>query len=318
MKKYKLHLIITSLVCFIAVNYLAYMQAYKMTHYSPGGVRTEKPENLGIAQKIEVLFNGVNVPKPVNARTPRDLGLDFKTLAYPTGNGLNLSAWYVPHSKSKAMVLLFHGHAASKSQLLTEAYAFYEQGYDLFLVDFRGSGDSDGFKTSLGYDEAEDVNASVRFVREHWPNEKIILFGNSMGSAAILHSFARYPVQADGVILGCPFDSLFHTVKNRFSIMGLPSFPLAHLLMFWGSVQLGYNAFGFRPSEDAKSVHCPALLLFGARDRNVLPNEAGLILKNLVGTKECWFFPNCGHESGFVNNPDQWKKAVFGFLNHNL
>lgn len=318
MKKRKFHLIALCILCFIAVNFLAYMQAYKMIHYSSAGVRTEKPENLGLGQKILVLFTGVNIPKPVNATTPADLGLQFKTLTYSTDGGLKLSAWYVPRAHPKAMVILFHGHAASKSQLLPEARAFFDQGYDLFLVDFRGSGDSEGTKTTLGYEEAGDVKASIGYVRGHWPGEKIILYGNSMGSVAILHAFSKYSLSVDCVLLGCPFDSLFHTVQNRFSIMGLPSFPLAHLLAFWGSLQMGYNAFAFKPSEDAKSVHCPALLLYGAKDRNVLPAESELIFKNLGGIKASEVFLNCGHESFLKRDPDQWKKAVFEFLKENL
>lgn len=318
MKKKVLYLICFCALCFMAANFLAYMQAYKMIHYSSTGIRTEKPENLSLLQKVSVLLTGVNIPKSVNATTPRDWGLYFKTLVYPTEGGLNLSAWYVPHSKPKGIVILFHGHTASKSQVLPEAKAFYDHCFDLFLVDFRGSGDSDGNKTTLGYEEANDIKISVDYVRNHWPGEKIILYGNSMGSAAILHAFYKYSIPVYCVILSCPFDNLFHTVKNRFSIMKLPSFPLAHILAFWGSLQLGYNVFGFKPSEDAKSVHCPALLLYGSKDQNVLPVESESIFNNLGGIKVAEDFQNCGHESFLKRDPGQWGKAVFGFLNQCL
>ncbi len=299
---------------FLAVNFLAYMQAYKMLHYSLNGARTIKPEEMNILQKGLVLFTGVNLPKPVNSSTPANFGMGFKNLTYKSGDGVNLSAWVVPHSHPKGLVALFHGHAASKSQLLNIGKAFHDQGYDLFMVDFRGSGDSDGTKTTLGYDEAEDVKASVQTIHEHWPDEKIVLYGQSMGSVAILHAFSRNPLNVKAIILGCPFDSLYHTVNNRFSIMGLPPFPLADLLLFCGSIQLGFNGFTFRPSEDAREVQCPALLLYGALDRNVLPFESRIIFNHLGGVKKSEEFLNCGHESFQSRDPDQWNKAVFGFL----
>jgi alpha-beta hydrolase superfamily lysophospholipase len=138
-----------------------------------------------------------------------------------------------------------------------------------------------------------------------------------MGSAAILHAFHKAPLPVAGVILGCPFDDFYHTVENRFSILGLPAFPLAHFLMFWGNRQLGFNAYSFKPMEDAVFVHCPALLLYGAQDRNVLPDQSRSVFMNLGGPKESEVFLDCGHESFYSKDPGQWKEAVFGFLDQN-
>jgi hypothetical protein len=318
MKRIKRTLILFSAFCFLAVNVLAYMQAYHFIHYSSGGKRTEKPETIGFTQKLKVLLTGANIPRPEISITPAFFGLKFKTLTYSTEDGQKLSAWYVPRAHPKAMALFFEGHDASKSQLLPEAKAFYDQGYELFLADFRGCGESPGSQSSFGYFEARDVKAATLYVQGHWPGEKTVLYGSSMGSAAILHAYAQGPLPADCVILGCPFDSFFHTVQNRFSILGVPPFPLIHFLMFWGSLQLGFNGYSYKPMEDAKSVHCPALLLYGAKDRNVLPSESESVFKCLGGVKSAKEFMNCGHESFFGRDPDPWKKAVFGFLKENL
>lgn len=306
------------ILVFSAANGLAYLQAYHFIHYSSGGPRTEKPEKIGFAQKVQVLFTGANIPRPRISETPGDLGLKFKTFTYPSEDGVKLSSWYVAHPHPKGMVVLFNGHDATKSQLLPEAKAFYDQGYELFLVDFRGCGESQGSQSSFGYYEARDVQASLLYVQQHWPGEKIILYGSSLGSSAILHAFTQGPPPVQCVILACPFDDFYHTVRNRFVILGLPSFPLVHFLMFWGSLQLGFNAYSFKPMEDARLVHCPALLLYGAKDRNVLPEESLSIYKNLAGVKTSELFREAGHESFFLRDPTQWKKAVFGFLNRNL
>ncbi len=318
MKKRKLYLIGFGALCFIAVNCLAYLQAYHFIHYSSGGQRTEKPEKINFVQKLQVLFTGANIPRPKISTTPGDLGLKVETLTYPSEDGLRLSAWYVPHAHPKAMVLLFNGHDATKSQLLPEAKAFYDAGYGLFLVDFRGCGESQGSQSSFGYYEARDVKASVLYVQHHWPGEKIICYGSSLGSSAILHAFTQGPIPADCVILACPFDDFYHTVRNRFFILGLPPFPLVHFLMFWGSLQLGFNGYSFKPMEDARLVHCPTLLLYGAKDHNVLPADSLSIYKNLGGVKESENFLNCGHESFFTRDPMQWREAVFRFLDQKL
>jgi hypothetical protein len=294
------------------------MQAYHFIHYSSGGKRTERPETISFTQKLKVLLTGANIPRPEISITPAYFGMKFKTLTYSTEDGLRLSAWYVPRAHPKAMVLFFEGHDASKSQLLPEAKAFYDQGYELFLVDYRGCGESPGSQTSFGYFEARDVKASVLYVQRHSTGENRVLYGSSMGSAAILHAFAQSPLPVDCVILACPFDDFYHTVLNRFSIVGIPPFPLAHFLMFWGSLQMGFNGYTYKPMEDAKSVHCPALLLYGARDRDVRPAEAISVFKNFGGLKELEGFRDCGHESFYSKDPAQWKEAVFGFLDRDL
>ena len=45
-----------------------------------------------------------------------------------------------------------------------------------------------------------------------------------------------FGVRADAVVLECPFDRLLTTVEHRFELMGVPAFPLARLLTFWGGV----------------------------------------------------------------------------------
>jgi len=66
----------------VGVNVIAYMQAWAMTHFIEAGSRTAPPESLGLAQKVEVLFTGVRVPKPMNRTNPADAGLAFRTVRF--------------------------------------------------------------------------------------------------------------------------------------------------------------------------------------------------------------------------------------------
>jgi alpha-beta hydrolase superfamily lysophospholipase len=228
---------------------------------------------------------------------------------------------------------MFHGYAAGKAALLPEAKAFYELGHATLLVDFRGSGGSDGDETTLGVDEAKDVAAAVAYAFERWPSRPLILFGQSMGSAAILRAMATgeiawnrrgpvplgrghpgTPIGVNGLILECPFDRLTSTAANRFSAMGLPSFPCAQLLVFWGGVQHGFNAFRHNPVEYAAAVRSPILLLHGAEDTRVTKQQAESIFARIQGRKEFVCFTGVGHESYCVADPRAWKEHVAQFL----
>ncbi len=136
-------------------------------------------------------------------------------------------------------------------------------GYAAFLLDFHGSGGSRGSDTSIGVREADDAARAVEYVRRKFPNRRLILYGQSMGSA--FGAIAVNGVRPDAIIVECPFDRLLSTASNRFAAMGLPAFPAAHLLIFWGGVQQGFNAFRHNPVEYARNVACPVLLLHGPK-----------------------------------------------------
>jgi alpha-beta hydrolase superfamily lysophospholipase len=63
--------------------------------------------------------------------------------------------------------------------------------------------------------------------------------------------------------------------------MGLPTFPAAQLLVFWGGVQQGFNGFRHNPAEYARSVKCPVLMMHGEHDSRVTVEQARNIFDNL-------------------------------------
>jgi len=191
-------------------------------------------------------------------------------------------------------------------------------GYDTLLVDFRGAGGSSGSDTTLGVREAEDVAHSVAYAERTWPGRHIILYGVSMGAAAVLRAIAIEDVKPNAVILESPFDSLLGAVGNRFHAMGLPAFPSAELLVFWGSVQQEFDGFTHNPVEYARSVECPALLLHGELDPRVTVEQNALIFERLAGQKQLVSFPGAGHESLIVDAPEAWKQHVADFLQQEL
>jgi alpha-beta hydrolase superfamily lysophospholipase len=305
------------LIAFVLLNVLAYRHARAMTHFVPAGNRTGKPETLSTAQKIGILFTGVRLPHPISLARPEDRDLISVVHTFPGHQG-KLEGWFIPHPQPRGIVLMFHGFAACKDQLLPEAEALHALGYACFLVDFPGSGGSDGEETTVGYREAKDVDLAVSYVREKWPGLPILLFGRSMGSAAILRALAVEQTQADAAVLECPFDRMLSTVESRFALMGVPAFPAARLLLFWGGVRLGFNGFDHNPVDYATRVNCPVLLLHGDKDPNVSVSETEAIYQNLHGPKELFSFPDLGHEAYLPKRPDEWKAHITRFLAANL
>ena len=265
-------------------------------------------------QKLGVFATGVRLARPKNTGTPGNIGLDFTEHTLETSDGLRLHAWHIPAEDSSAVCVFFHGYGAAKSDLLPEAAEFHRWGYDTVLVDFRGSGDSLGDVTTIGFLEADDVAAAVDYVREQFPNKPLWLYGRSMGSVAILRSISQGDVQPAGVILECPFDRLLSTAKNRFAAMGLPGFPAAELLVFWGGAQHGYSGWAHNPADYAAEVRCPTLLMRGENDTRVTEPQLHSVYDRLADPKRLHTFDGVGHAAYLPAAPDQWRSAVRQFL----
>lgn len=285
-----------------------------MMHFTTGGSRTLEPEKLSVVQKAKALFCGINIPRPQSSSLPSDLGANVKVLKLDCTNGITLGAWYCAAPTVDWLVILFHGYAGEKTGTLPQAKAFLELGMSVLLVDFRGSGDSSESYTTVGYAEAEDVAAALRYARMHLPHRQIALYGQSMGAAAVLGAVHGWGAQPDAIIVESVFDRLLNTVRHRFEIMGLPSFPGAQLLLFWGGRQAGFDAFRHNPVDYATAVRCPILFLHGTADPRARIAEARRVFDAVPAPKRFQEFPRLGHETLLIGSPDLWKQTVGEFL----
>jgi uncharacterized protein len=296
-RKTKMLLWQLALAFLVILNILAYSGAYLMTHYS-------EPGQWGM-------------PKPNSSKTPTAIGLSYSSQRLSVNDDEWVETWLVPASgaEAKGTVLLFPGKDSSKAQqLLAPAQAFHELHYNSLLVDFRGVGGSSGNTTTLGVRESEDVALVLKEADRLQLQRPFVLYGISMGSAAILTAIAQEDVKPDGVILELPFARSIDALRSRVRALHIPSFPLAELIVFWGGVQHGFNAFAHNPVTYAAQVQCPTLIMHGSLDQWTTIDEIKEILQNLHGSKELVLFPNTGHTLLVTVDRELWKGSVNNFL----
>jgi alpha-beta hydrolase superfamily lysophospholipase len=303
------------IAAFVALNLFAFVHGRAMTHFTAGGSKTAAPETLDFAGKLRVLFCGVSIPRPLNTSTPNDFGMNFKTIQLNGREQLPLELWDIEKEERKGTVLLFPGYATAKDSLLPAAKVFNQLGYGCVLLDFRGCGGSGGMSTGIGCKEADDARRAVQYATENKLATPLILYAGSMGAAAVLRALSLGQISPAGLILECPFDRLSTTVKHRFRAMGVPSFPLADLLLLWGGIQMGFNAFAHNPATYAKAVRCPVLLMHGECDPRVTLDEVRRVYDAIPARKDLKLFSRLGHELYVTTSPDVWRQSVERFLN---
>jgi alpha-beta hydrolase superfamily lysophospholipase len=299
------------LILFLLLNIIAAFHAWKFTHFYPAGAfKNKKPEQMNTWEKVKMVTLGVRLSKSVIRLRPN---VPFETVLLHTKEGLRLEGWYIPAPKAIGTVIIFHGYNACKDGYLPEAYYFRQLGYNTFMIDFRGHGNSEGSTCTVGYKEAEDVKLAYEYVKQK--DKHIILWGMSMGAAAIIRAVPTYQLHPDKVILESSFATLTDAVKGRMRAVHLPGTPLAQMLTFWGGVEQGFWSVGFKPERDARQINMPALVCWGTHDTRVNREETELIYQHLSSPKkQLVIFTESGHQSFCRHEPAKWKSAIKEFL----
>ena len=285
-------------------------QAYRFTHFeTDAAAPTTLPAGLTVA-KYALL--GLPNPRPVDS-VPPDTA--FQDINFTSPDGTHLAAWYVPVARPKGTVVLFHGYHSERGGLAVEAKAFRRLGFNTLQVDFRGSGASEGNFTSVGYEEGQDVKAAYDWVLKQEINQKVYLFGVSMGAVAVLRGISQYPaMQPAGLVLECPFGSILDASRGRLRTLHTPEEPLAHLIVFTGSLQNGFWGFNHDAVAYARAVRVPTLLQWGEQDPRVTRQETDAIYAAIRGPKQLVLYPTAQHESYARKDPARWIASVAAFL----
>jgi len=298
----------------IVLNVLAYHHARSFFVYTDGGERTPSPESLGALDKLRVLVSGIRVPKPKAHATPADFGISYESISVPGRAGVMLSAWRLPNTPRSPLVIVHHGYNSEKSGLLPEASRFHAMGYEVIMVDFAGHGDSPGNEVSLGIREAGDVAAVFAWARAQYPERPIIVYGHSMGGAAILRAMATVDVRPDAAVVESVFDTLLNAIRFRFALLGVPSFPAAEVLLFWGNQQLGVDGFSHDLVAYASEIDAPVLVSHGTSDNRASVAGARKVHDALRGDKQMLIIEGAGHVNPCLTGSEQWIEAVSNFV----
>ncbi len=156
-------------------------------------------------------------------RNPQQDGLAFQPVRFASTDGTPLTGWFIPATTNPALgtVVHFHGNA----QNMTAHYGFVswlpQNGFNLFVFDYRGYGVSAGSPSRTGV--YEDAVAAVRYIktRPDIDQGKIILFGQSLGGALVLRIAGNnHFAGIVGVVEESGFASYQEVAQAHFSFLG--------------------------------------------------------------------------------------------------
>jgi fermentation-respiration switch protein FrsA (DUF1100 family) len=163
-------------------------------------------------------------------------------------------AWHVPPRGEQPVLIYFHGNGGALRHRADRFRALTADGTGLVALSYRGYGGSTGSPSETGL--IADGEAAYRFAAERYPVERIVLFGESLGSGVAVAVAAEHPVGR--LILQAPFTS---------------AADVAALVYWFLPVRLLMKD-PFYSNRRIANVRAPVLILHGARDR-VVPIALG-------------------------------------------
>lgn len=240
--------------------------------------------------------------------------LSAQAVVFSDAAGEPIHGWFVAGAKGKGAVLLLHGVRADRRTMINRARFLHASGYAVLLIDFQGSGESPGDAITFGYREAADVKASLRYLHQRLPGERIGIIGTSMGGAATI--LAEPEVDADAVVLEQVYPTIRQATEDRLAIHLGPIGPwLAPVLLMTMHSHLGIYPNQLRPIDHIAHLSMPKLLIVGDRDRDTTIAESYAMFVAATGPKELWVVHGARHVDLYGYVGADYQVRVLKFFN---
>jgi uncharacterized protein len=214
--------------------------------------------------------------------TPSDIGLDYQSVTFMSNDGVNLTGWYVPNEVATRTILFFHGNAGNISHRLTTIQTLHRLGYNVFIFDYRGFGQSDGSPSESGL--YADARAALQYLTQtqKQPVERIVFCGRSLGGAVAIELATHHAPRA--LVVESTFTELADVGRIHY-----PFLPVKLILRD-----------RFKSIERIGKLTCPKLILHGADD-TLIPIELGRKLFDAAAEPKQFIETPGGHnEAGFT------------------
>lgn len=231
-----------------------------------------------------------------------------------------LKAWFVsPTQQKNRCILLLHGIKSHKKDLIPIAEYFRMAGYGVFLLDFRGHGESDPTPVTLGFREADDARLAVNWLRTNSECQKIAIWGQSMGGAAAV--LAQPALNVDLIMLDSTYASIELAIKHRLlTMVGSPLNELMAPLLEWQlPLRLNIDKKQLRPVDAIQTIHVPLLILYGTNDRSAYPEEAQSLYQQAGSKiKAIWASESASHGQTHRLHHKEYERITLDFLAKHL
>lgn len=238
-----------------------------------------------------------------------------------TSDGLALAAWYLPHSEARDAIVVCHGFAMNRHELLDIAEGLRARGHAVLLFDFRAHGTSEGLRSTIGFRETVDIAAAVDFLQAcpELAGRPLGIAGISMGAAAALLAAARDP-RIGAVVADSSFATLEQIAAQSVrAFCHLPRFPFMPLILRFGELLTASRIRAHRPIDALAAIAPrPVFFIHDETDQFIPVAHTHALFAAASEPKECWITPCDGHASIWMRRAPEYIARLHDFFTRAL
>lgn len=222
-------------------------------------------------------------PQKLNQNYYFNFEQSFEELIIKTEDQKNLHGLLFKSDNSKGLIFYLHGNAGSLSSWGEVAETYINLNYDVFLLDYRGYGKSEG--TINSQDQMfQDVQAAYNEMLQSYSESEITVLGYSIGTG--LATKLASTNNPELLILQAPFYSLTDMMQHTYRI--IPTFLLK---------------YRFETNEYIKACKMPIVIFHGDQDEVIYYNSSLKLKEKFKQTDTLITLKGQGH-NGMTYNLD--------------
>ncbi|HNE83075.1 MAG TPA: alpha/beta fold hydrolase [bacterium] len=199
-------------------------------------------------------------------KTPADFQLPYESAQFES-EGRLLNGWIIRNNPQMPLVILVHGWESNAQGMLPHAQYLTPAGFNLFLYDARGHGDSqpEDYMSLVRF--TEDLENAYCFVRKktEFNNHPVMLLGHSMGGATACLFTARHP-EIIAVVISSAFARFDLMIRDMFKTHTMLFKLLYPVLVSHWERMLKVKMKNWHPADHLARVQCPVFVAFGGQD----------------------------------------------------
>ncbi len=220
-------------------------------------------------------------PKKLSKEFKFQFEADFEELNISSFDGNILNGLLFKSKISKGVVFYLHGNAGSLDTWGNISKNYTDLGYDIFILDYRGFGKSEGNIDSENQ-FCNDITTAYKFIKSKYGENKIVIVGYSIGTGPATILASQYKPKS--LVLQAPYFNFEELAGNK--IPFIPDF---------------LKKYKFETNRFITKVKTPVFIFHGNED-NVIPINNSVRLNQLLKSNNHFYKLNNEDHIGINEN----------------